>query len=198
MKTIGLTGGIATGKSTVARFLMEMGAIVIDADQLAREAVTPGYPALQQLVELFGTGLLLPDGTLDRSKLRKHVFANPEKLKQLESIIHPCIKQLAINRLEMARQSGAPAAVYMAPLLIEAGATDRVDEIWVVTAMADVQLKRLIERDKCDIEHTKQIISAQMPLEEKEQYGVVVIDNSGDIESTRHQVQDAWNKRIAK
>jgi dephospho-CoA kinase len=197
MKIIGLTGGIATGKTTVAHFLEELGAVVIDADQLARDIVAPGSSSLARVVELFGPAVLAPDGSLDRQALRGLVFGDPPKRKQLEAIMHPAIKELALQRLAAARAGGAQVAVYMAPLLIEAGATDRVDEIWVVTLRPEVQRERLMARDRCSREQAEQIIAAQMPLAEKEGYGVVVIDNSSSQEETRQQVQAAWRQRIA-
>lgn len=197
MKIIGLTGGIATGKTTVARFLEELGAVVIDADQLARDVVAPGSPVLAKVVELFGPAVLAPDGSLGRQAVRGLVFGDPLKRKQLEAIMHPAIKVVSEQQLAAARARGAAVAVYMAPLLIEAGATDRVDEIWVVTLRPEVQLARLMARDNCSREQAGQIIAAQMPLTEKEGYGVVVIDNSGSLETTREQVRAAWQQRIA-
>jgi len=197
MKIIGLTGGIATGKTTVARFLEELGAVVIDADQLARDVVAPGSPVLAKVVELFGPAVLAPDGSLGRQAVRGLVFGDPLKRKQLEAIMHPAIKVVSEQQLVAARARGAAVAVYMAPLLIEAGATDRVDEIWVVTLRPEVQLARLMARDNCSREQAGQIIAAQMPLTEKEGYGVVVIDNSGSLETTREQVRAAWQQRIA-
>lgn len=196
MKIIGLTGGIATGKTTVARFLEQLGAVVVDADQLSRDAVAPGSPALASVVELFGPAVVAVDGSLDRQAVRGLIFGDNVKRKQLEAILHPAIKALAVQRLAEARTSGAEVAVYMAPLLIEAQATDRVDEVWVVTLRPEVQLERLMARDHCSREQAKQIITAQMPLAEKEGYGIVVIDNSGTLEETRQQVLAAWQQRI--
>ena len=196
MLTIGLTGGIATGKSSVAALLAEQGAEVIDADQLARDAVAPGTAALQRIVELFGQQALLPDGTLNRQAVRELVFNEPAKRQQLEAILHPAIKELALQQIEQARIRGSRVVVYMAPLLIEAKATDRVDEIWVVTVRPEVQLERLIARDGCSRQQAEQIIAAQMPLAEKERFGVVVIDNSSSPEETRRQVEAAWQQRI--
>ncbi|MDK9718736.1 MAG: dephospho-CoA kinase [Trichlorobacter sp.] len=196
MLTIGLTGGIATGKSSVAALLAEQGAEVIDADQLARDAVAPGTAALRQIVELFGQQALLPDGTLNRQVVRELVFHEPARRQQLEAILHPAIKELALQQIDQARCRGSRVVVYMAPLLIEAKATDRVDEIWVVTVRPEVQLARLMARDGCSQQQAEQIIAAQMPLAEKERFGVVVIDNSSSLEATRHQVEAAWQQRI--
>lgn len=196
MLTIGLTGGIATGKSSVAALLAEHGAEVIDADQLARDAVAPGTAALQRIVDLFGQQALLPDGSLNRQAVREMVFNEPTRRQQLEAILHPAIKELALQQIEQARIRGSRVVVYMAPLLIEARATDRVDEIWVVTVRPEVQLARLMARDGCNQKQAEQIIAAQMPLAEKERFGVVVIDNSSSLEETRRQVEAAWQQRI--
>ena len=196
MLTIGLTGGIATGKSSVAALLAEHGAEVIDADQLARDAVAPGTAALQRIVDLFGQQALLPDGSLNRQAVREMVFNEPTRRQQLEAILHPTIKELALQQIEQARIRGSRVVVYMAPLLIEARATDRVDEIWVVTVRPEVQLARLMARDGCNQKQAEQIIAAQMPLAEKERFGVVVIDNSSSLEETRRQVEAAWQQRI--
>lgn len=198
MKIIGLTGGIATGKSTVASMLAELGASVIDADQLSRDVVAPGSPTLQEITAAFGQQVLLPDGNLDRQQVRELVFAAPEKRQQLEAILHPAIRQLALQQLETLRQQGVSVAVYMAPLLIEARATDRVDEIWVVTARPEVQRSRLMARDGCSQKQVDEILAAQMPLEEKERLGQVVIDNSEGLAETRHQVVAAWLQRMGR
>lgn len=197
MRVIGLTGGIATGKSTVAKMLEALGATVIDADQLSREVVAPGSPTLARVVELFGPQCLAEDGTLDRGVLRQVIFADQDRRRQLEALLHPAIRVLAEARLDSARSAGSAVAVYMAPLLIEAGATDRVDEVWVVTLHAEEQLRRLMARDACSREQAQQIVAAQMPLADKQRYGVVVIDNSGSLDTTRQQVEAAWHERIA-
>lgn len=196
MKLIGLTGGIACGKSTVAAMLAERGATIIDADQLSREAVMPGMPALKQIVALFGQAALLKDGSLNRQAVREMVFNNADKRRQLEAILHPAIRALAEQRLAAAQQQGVLVTVYMAPLLIEAGAINRVDEVWVVTVRPEVQLERLMARDNCSREQALQIVAAQMPLAEKEQYGSVIIDNSDNREATRRQVAAAWQQRV--
>ena len=196
IRVIGLTGGIATGKSAVARFLEEQGAVVIDADQLSREAVSPGSRALEHIVTLFGEGMLLPDGGLDRKRLGRVVFADADKRRDLEEILHPEIRRLAEERIASLAADGQRVVFYMAPLLIESGASDRVDEIWVVTVRPDVQLVRLMLRDGIGPEEAERIISSQMPLAEKERHGRIVIDNSGTQEQTRRLVADIWAKEI--
>lgn len=195
MHIIGLTGGIATGKSSVAAMLADLGAKVIDADQLSRDAVIPGSQTLEQIADLFGRQILLPDGSLNRQLLRSLVFSDPAKRMHLEKILHPAIKTLALERIEEFKLSDTQVVVYMAPLLIESGATDRVDEIWVVTVQEEVQLERLMARDHCSLNEALNIIAAQMPLTEKKRYGLVIIDNSGSLEVTRQQVLAAWQQR---
>lgn len=198
IRIIGLTGGIATGKSTVACFLEERGAVVIDADSLSRQAVTPGNKALERIVALFGAEMLLPDGSLDRKRLGRLVFADTDKRRQLEEIVHPEIRRLAEERIAALAAEGHRVVFYMAPLLIESGAAERVDEIWVVTVRADVQRERLMARDGIGREEAERIIASQMPLAEKELYGSIVIDNSGTQERTRRLLADIWSKEIGK
>ena len=197
IRIVGLTGGIATGKTTVASFLAKKGAAVIDADQLARAVVEPGAPALAEITALFGDETLLPDGSLDRKKMRLLVFGNDTKRRQLESILHPKIRRLAKARIKEAISDGRKIVVYMAPLLIEAEATDLVDEIWVVTLSPEVQLRRLMERDGLSAKEARKIIDSQMPLAEKERYGRVIIDNSGDPELTLEALEEIWSREMS-
>ncbi|KAA0893347.1 dephospho-CoA kinase [Oryzomonas rubra] len=197
IRVIGLTGGVATGKSSVARFFAERGVPVVDADQLAREAVKPGSPCLARLAALLGAGVLRGDGTLDRKRVAGIVFADADKRRQLEAVLHPEIRRLAEERITRAAATGQRIVIYMAPLLIEAGVTDRVDEIWVVTVRPEVQLERLMARDGIGREEAERIIGSQMPLAEKERHGRVVIDNSGTLEETRLLLAEIWDKEIA-
>jgi dephospho-CoA kinase len=195
---IGLTGGIACGKSCVATFFRERGVPVIDADQLAREAVQPGSSALAQITAQFGADLLKADGELDRGRMGALVFADAEKRKQLEAILHPQIRKLADERILQAAAAGHPRLVYMAPLLIEAGVSDRVDEIWVVTVADEIQLKRLMTRDSLSREQAQQRVASQMPLAEKARHGKVVIDNSGTPQQTERLLEAIWAAEIRK
>lgn len=194
IKVIGLTGGIATGKSSAARFFSERGVPVIDADQLARDAVLPGSRALELIVSLFGQEVLTDDGELDRKYLGALIFSDPGKRRQLESILHPEIRALAEIRIEQAAAAGHQRLIYMAPLLIEAGADGRVDAVWVVTVRPEIQLERLMRRDGISREQAELIIGSQMPLPEKERHGSVVIDNSGTEEDTRIILETVWAK----
>ncbi len=196
MRVIGLTGGIASGKSTVAQLFAELGAAVIDADQLAREAVEPGSTALAAIVQQFGPTILRPDDTLDRSALGAIIFADPSARRRLEQITHPAIRALALARLAALRAAGTAVVIYMAPLLIEAGATDRVDEIWVVHIDPATQLQRLTARDILSREDAQSRVASQMPLEEKRRHGRIVIDNSGPLAETKRQVTAIWRREI--
>jgi dephospho-CoA kinase len=196
LRIIGLTGGIACGKSSVARFFQDRGAVVIDADQLARSAVEPGSQGLERIVAEFGTDILAPDGQLDRKLLASLVFSDPGRRVRLEGILHPEIKRLAEVRIEDAAEHGHRIVFYMAPLLIEAGVTDRVDEVWVVTVRPKVQMERLMLRDGIERAAAERIISSQMPLAEKEKIGRVVIDNSGTPEETARLLAAIWAAEI--
>lgn len=192
IRVIGLTGGIATGKSSVARFFSDKGIPLIDADQLARVAVQPGSSALKQIENLFGSHVIAPDGALERKKIASLVFSDSEKRGYLEKILHPVIRRLSEEAIATAASAGHRRVIYMAPLLIEAGATDRVDSIWVVTVSPEIQLNRLMQRDGINREQAERIIATQMPLDEKERYGSVVIDNSGTEDETRKALEAVW------
>lgn len=198
MRIIGLTGGIASGKSTVARILERLGAVIINADKLARETVAPGEPAYFAIVAEFGEGILNSDRTLDRQAIGKIVFADPAARRRLERITHPAIAHLAEKKLAALREAGTPVVIYMAPLLIEAGVTSRVDEVWVVYVDQETQVARLMQRD--GISHTEalQRLAAQMPMTEKCAYGKVVIENRGTPEELERQVRDIWEKEILR
>jgi dephospho-CoA kinase len=196
IRIIGLTGGVASGKSSVAHYFQERGLEVIDADQLARDAVEPGTQGLGCVVAKFGAQILGDDGRLDRKRLGGMIFSDPVKRACLEGILHPEIKRLAEKRIAESAGAGQKIVIYMAPLLIEAGATDRVDEIWVVTVRPDVQIERLMRRDGIERDAAECIIASQMPLVDKEKLGRVVIDNNGTAEETALQLAEIWNQEI--
>lgn len=196
MHIIGLTGGIASGKSTVAKLLESHGAVIIDADQLAREVVALEEPAYNDIVAAFGKGILNEDRTINRTALGKIVFSDPEARRRLESITHPAIGKRAEERLAELKMAGTHVVIYMAPLLIEAGATSRVDEIWVVYVDREVQVKRVMERDNITREEALQKITAQMPMEEKQLYGSVVIDNRGSLDQLEKLVMELWETKV--
>ena len=198
MKVIGLTGGIASGKSTAARLLEDLGAPVIDADQLARDAVLPGTEALNAIVASFGTEVLKTDGALDRDALGKRVFAAPEARRVLERIVHPEVRRLALLKLQALKESGARVVFYMAPLLIEAGSDSLCDKIWVVDIDEAAQLRRAMSRDGMSCEEARQRFAAQMPLAEKARRGNVVIDNRGSVEELAVQLKRLWEEEVKK
>jgi dephospho-CoA kinase len=196
MRVIGLTGGIASGKSTVAKTLERLGAAIIDADLLAREVVAPGEAAYQAIVAEFNEGILNPDRTINRRALGRLVFADPDARRRLEAITHPAIGRRAEQKLADLSRDGTRVVFYVAPLLIESGATSRVDEIWVVYADRETQTKRVMERDGIGRDEALQRISAQMPMDEKKKFGNVVIDNRGTPAETERQVREIWEREI--
>jgi len=187
---VGLTGGIATGKSTVSKMLRELGAEIIDADQIARRVVEPGQPAWREIVEEFGRDVLSSDGTLDRRKLGAIVFGNPERRRRLEAITHPAIRARVKARVdELAAQGFAGIAFYDAAILIEALGHQDMDRIVVVMTDQATQLARLGGRDGTDEAEGRRKIASQMPLAEKAKLADHIIDNSGDREATAEQVR---------
>lgn len=191
---LGVTGNIASGKSYVAREFERLGAVVVDADQLAREAVAPGRPALAALVEIFGSEILRDDGHLNRDFLGRLVFADAEARKKLNAIVHPAIAELAEQRLnELRTRTDIPLIVYEAPLLFEAGAEGRVDRVLVVTIDPEIQLHRLMARDGLSETAARQRMEAQMPLQEKLARADYVIDNSHSLGELQQKVADLWD-----
>jgi len=189
---LGVTGSIASGKSLVAELLRQKGAVVLSADQLAREVVAPGSKTLAALVERFGPQILTTTGALDRERLGCLVFADVEARKNLNELMHPAIAQLAEERLAEMTQTGAPLVVYEAPLLYEAGAEQRVDKVLVVTAAPEVQLERLLQRDRLDVNAAQQRIAAQMPQAEKAARADYRIDNSVGLLELELLVDQLW------
>ena len=196
MRVIGLTGGIASGKSRVAALLERLGAAVVDADLLAREAVLPGEQALDRIVAAFGKGMLNDDGTLNRAALAETVFADRTARRTLEAITHPAIRRLAEEKLARLKEAGVETVFYVAPLLIEAGIAARVDEVWVVYLDRQSQLQRLMARDGLSREAALQRIESQMSMEEKKLLGRVVIDNRGSLEELEREVARLWRQEI--
>ncbi|MFP4032559.1 MAG: dephospho-CoA kinase [Desulfococcaceae bacterium] len=193
MKTAGLTGGIATGKSTVAGFFRERGAEVVCADEAARDVVLRGKPAWTEIVAAFGREILGPDGELDREKMGRQVFSDPESRRRLEAIVHPRVFRWMDERIGEIRERN-PAAVVIqdVPLLFESGMAARLRPVLVVYAPESVQLKRLMERDGRSEADARARIDAQMSIEEKRRRADRVIDNGGSPEETRRQVADIF------
>lgn len=190
---IGLTGGIATGKSTVSRLLAERGAAIIDADVIAREIMEPGHPVLAAVSERFGPGVLNTDGTLNRKKLGEIVFSNSEERKALEALTHPAIRAEMKQRMEEL-EAADPHRLVVAdiPLLYESGLDPLYERIMVVYVPREVQLTRLMLRDGLSKEAAEQRINAQMDIEIKKERADILIDNSGGLEETKRQIDDFW------
>ncbi|BFH15435.1 dephospho-CoA kinase [Paenibacillus melissococcoides] len=187
---IGLTGGIASGKSTVSRLLVERGALLVDADRIAREIVLPGSPALDQIAERFGADMLLPDGSLDRKRLGNVVFSNTAERKALEEITHPAIRQEMMTQMRRLEGEHPQSLVVVdVPLLYESGLTDRFEEIVVVYVPKEIQLERLMRRDGLTEAEASERLLSQWDIEMKRERADYVIDNSKGMEETRQQVE---------
>ena len=192
MRVLGLTGGIGSGKSMVAQIFARLGAVVIDADQLAREVVEPGQPALQEIATAFGRDVLLSDGRLDRSKLAGIIFADPAERARLDAITHPRIRARMEEEIK-ARRSGPGVLIVDIPLLYENDRTHSVERVIVVWVDPQTQLRRIRRRDGLSAEAARQRIAAQMPLDAKRARADHVIDNSGSREDTRRQVEAIYH-----
>lgn len=192
MKVIGLTGGVATGKSTVAGLLRARGVPVLDADEAARAVVEPGQPALQQIVEAFGEGILLADGRLDRAALRRRIVADTGARQTLNRITHPAIAAHLAHALRELAAEGHAIAVVEAALMVETGSYRQYDALLVVTCDPETQLARLLARDDTSVEDARRLVAAQMPLAEKEAVADVLIRNDADTEALARETGHAW------
>lgn len=186
---IGLTGGIATGKSTVSKLLEARGVRIVDADVIAREVMNPGQPLLDAVARRFGSEFLLPDGGLDRRRMAEHIFNRPEERQALNAIVHPAIRA-EIRRQVEAYEAADPQAVVAAdiPLLYESGLEELYERIVVVYVPREVQLARLMLRDGLSPEQAEGRLNAQLDIEDKKRRADWVIDNSGSPEETERQV----------
>jgi dephospho-CoA kinase len=194
---VGLTGGLATGKSTVSEILRGLGCVVLDADVLAREVVEPGQPALAAIVEEFGREVLAPDGTLDRKRLGTIVFAEPARRQRLEAITHPAIRERFLARLaELEARGFEGIVVWDAPVMIETGGHRAMDRLIVVTADAATQRARALVRDG-DPADAERKIANQMPLADKAKLADHVIDNSGDRAATEARTREIHTALLA-
>ena len=196
MRLIGVTGGIATGKSTVDRLLAAHGASVIDADELAREAVRLGEPALDEVAARFGREVLLPDGNLDRGRLGEVVFADPEARRDLERITHPRINELMGERIATALAGPAPLVAVDIPLLFESAREAMFEGVLLVYAPPEVQVRRLRERNGLDEAAALQRLAAQLPIDEKRDRATWIIDNSDGIDATSRAVDLWWETAV--
>ncbi len=190
MHLFGLTGGIASGKSAVAKHLRARGVPVIDADQLAREVVVPGSSGLDEIVKKYGKGILLPNGELDRKALAKIMFDDPEQRKIVNAIVHPRVTALTLERANELREKGEPLACYEAALIIENGVADAFRPLVVVSVPEEVQIERARERDAASAEDIKARIRAQVPLAKKLEVADFVIENTGTIEDLSRRTDE--------
>jgi dephospho-CoA kinase len=179
MRLVGLTGGIASGKSTFAAALRELGVPVIDADQLARAAVAKGTAGLARIAQAFGAEMIGPDGELDRRRMGAHVFSDPAARARLEAVVHPAVRELFQRELARLRAEGHPVVVYDVPLLFEKGLDPRIDLSVVVWAPREVQLTRLVARDQLPLAEAEARLAAQMPLDSKAALADAVVANEG-------------------
>lgn len=193
---IGLTGSIATGKSTITQMFIDLGIKVIDADKIAREVVEKGKPAYEQIVVTFGTDILHEDQTIDRKALGDIVFNDAEKRKTLNNIIHPEIRKEMLRQRDTYVEAEEKCVVLDIPLLFESKLTHFVDKIIVVSTDESVQLTRLMERDQSTKESAEQRIQSQIPIAEKIKKADAVIDNNGTVEESYQQLENIlkeWN-----
>lgn len=193
MKIIGLTGGIASGKSTVSKMLKDLGAIIIDADEIAREVTQKGKAAYMDIINYFGKEILLESGDINRKKLANIVFGDTSALKKLNDITHSRIFKIIEDKINFYKKNQVNGVIILdVALLIETDLKHMVDEIWLITIDKDIQKSRLIKRNNLSMDEVNKRISAQMPLEEKIQYADYLIDNSGDIKDLKVQVEKLW------
>ncbi|MDP4525426.1 dephospho-CoA kinase [Bacillus halotolerans] len=187
---IGLTGGIASGKSTVANMLIDKGITVIDADIIAKQAVEKGMPAYRQIIDEFGEDILLENGDIDRRKLGALVFTNEQKRLALNSIVHPAVREEMLKRRDESIANQETFVVLDIPLLFESKLESLVDKIIVVSVTKELQLERLTKRNQLTEEEALSRIRSQIPLEEKVSRADNVIDNSGTLEETKRQLEE--------
>jgi len=193
---IGLTGGIASGKSTIAKMLIERGALLVDADQVAREVVLPGEPALEAIASTFGQAVLEEDGSLNRKALGEIVFRDKASLAKLEAITHPAIRSRMQQRIHTyTEQFPERLIVADVPLLYETGQQNLYDGIMVVYVPAEIQKTRLMERNHLSGEEASRRIALQMDIEQKKKNADWVIDNSGTLAKTERQLDDFWKSQ---
>lgn len=192
-KLIGLTGGIASGKSTVSGILKSLGAQLIDADEIAREVVHKGQPALADIAARF-PDVLHSNGTLDRSKLAERVFNNDAERRALNAIIHPRIQARVLELTTVLREAGHRVIIYDAPLLIENRLHEGMDGVILVAAPPELQISRLMSRNGFTREQAEARLKSQLPLDEKKKFATWVIDNSGDLGSLKQQVEAVWRE----
>ena len=198
MKVIGLTGGIGSGKSTVAGYLAEMGAAVIELDKVGHEVLRSGSTTFSKVVGEFGREILDTRGEIDRAKLAEIVFKDPDALACLNRIVHPAIDKILLERIEKYRRQGVKAVVLEAAAMLEAGKAAQADEIWVTTAPEAIILKRLRERSGYSEEEAKARIKSQLSDKERLRHADVVIDTDGTLDEVKARVGKEWAKLIER
>ena len=193
MIIVGVTGGIASGKSTVADIFKREGGYIIDADFISREVVEPGEPAWQEVINVFGPEVLNEDRSIDRKKLGEIVFSDPEKRKKLEEIIHPKIQEERKRKISEIEKKDHQAVVFFdVPLLIELNKQDTVEKVVLVYVSPEVQMARVVKRDGLTEEEAWKRIGAQMPIESKKKYAHYVINNEGTLEQTKAKTKEVF------
>ena len=195
MKVIGLTGGIGSGKSTVSQFLAELGVVIIDADRVGHEAFKPDTELWREVVAAFGRQVLTPSGEIDRKKLGEIVFGNAELLSRLNQIMHPRMYDMVKVQLEEYRRWGVEVVVLAAPLLLEAGWTSLVDEVWVTVASESTVLKRLQEKVGLSKEESLSRIRSQISSEERIKRADVVVNTDCSLDELKARVRELWERR---
>jgi dephospho-CoA kinase len=193
-RVIGLTGGIGSGKSTVSRFLAELGAVIIDADKIGHEIYRPDTDTWRQLVKIFGSGILAADNTIDRKKLGVIVFGNKQELQRLNAIIHPQITEEIKKRIAECQRQAVKVIVLDAPVLLEANAKNLVDEVWVVVADEDKVIKRAAARTGLSEQQIRDRIYSQLPNAERTKDARVVINNDGSNEDLGEKIKELWEQ----
>lgn len=194
MQRIGLTGGIASGKSTIIGLLKEMGVATISLDQLSRQILRPGTSGYLEVLSFFGADILLPSGEIDRSALGKMIFADTQKRNRLETITHPLIILEMEKEISKFEKAGEEVVIVEVPLLVETGMIDQFDQIWLVYAEEDQQLKRLKTRDGLKTADARLRLKAQLPFQVKKTYADEIIDNTGDLKMVKDQLINLWRK----
>lgn len=198
MYKIGLTGGIASGKSTVVSMLRQYGAAIIDCDIIARDVVLPGSKGLQAVVRAFGPQALLSDGTMNRAYIGSIVFTNPAKKQELEEILFPLIRQEIRIKITQLEKAGEAVAFLDMPLLFEVKYHSYVDEVWLVYVDAVTQLARLMARNGYTKDEALARIRSQFPIDKKRALSQVIVDNTASLEKTEEQVKAAWNQLLLR
>ena len=198
MLKIGLTGGIASGKSVVSNYLRELGASVFDADAVSRRAVVKGSEGLEEVLGVLGAEYATNDGDLDRAKVASKVFHDVEAKKKLEAVIHKIVRREADTFFKEEEARGSKVVFFDVPLLIECGWHKDVDQVWLVSLAKEEQLRRAMLRDQASAAQVSARIANQLSLEAKSKYADLVIDNNGSLSDTKEQVAAAWKKLQAK